>query len=102
MPEGWDSADSRVLLTSTMLITPTTLALRARELTLQGRTLHNVVAGVLREGTTWRANLDATERNCHLEYRQTGAPEYRTGRLFARRSRAASDTHLTLPTISIV
>ena len=28
MPEGWDSADSRVLLTSTMLMTPTTLPLR--------------------------------------------------------------------------
>ena len=66
---------------------PTTLALRARELTLQGRTLHNVVAGALREGTTWRANLDATELNGYLEYRQPGSPEFSNGRLFARLSR---------------
>ena len=65
---------------------PTTLALRARELTLQGRTLHNVVAGALREGTTWRANLDATELNGYLEYRQPGSPEFSNGRLFARLS----------------
>ncbi len=66
---------------------PTTLALRTRELTLQGRTLHNVVAGALREGTIWRANLDATELNGYLEYRPTGSPEAANGRLFARLSR---------------
>ena len=66
---------------------PTTLALRARELTLQGRTLHNIVAGALRDGTTWRANLDATELNGYLEYRQPGAADHPNGRLFARLSR---------------
>ena len=66
---------------------PTTLALRARELTLQGRTLHNIVAGALRDGTTWRANLDATELNGYLEYRQPGGAEHPNGRLFARLSR---------------
>ena len=66
---------------------PTTLALRARELTLQGRTLHNVVAGALRDGTTWRANLDATELNGYLEYRQPGSSDHPNGRLFARLSR---------------
>ncbi|MBV7430644.1 MULTISPECIES: YhdP family protein [unclassified Acidovorax] len=66
---------------------PTTLALRARELTLQGRTLHNIVAGALRDGTTWRANLDATELNGYLEYRQPGAADQPNGRLFARLSR---------------
>jgi uncharacterized protein YhdP len=66
---------------------PTTLALRARELTLQGRTLHNVVAGALREGTTWRANLDATELNGYLEYRQPDSADHPNGRLFARLSR---------------
>lgn len=66
---------------------PTTLALRARELTLQGRTLHNVVAGALRDGTTWRANLDATELNGYLEYRQPGSADHPNGRLFARLSR---------------
>lgn len=66
---------------------PTTLALRARTLTVQGRTLHNVVAGALRDGTTWRANLDATELNGYLEYRPPGSPEHANGRVFARLSR---------------
>ena len=66
---------------------PTTMAVRARELTLQGRTLHNIVAGALREGTTWRANLDATELNGYLEYRQPGGFEHPNGLLFARLSR---------------
>ena len=67
---------------------PTTLALRTRELTLQGRTLHNIVAGALRDGTTWRANLDATELNGYLEYRQPGGTDHPNGRLYARLSRA--------------
>ena len=66
---------------------PTTLALRARELTLQGRTLHNIVAGAVRNGTTWHANLDATELNGYLEYRQPGSAENPYGRVFARLSR---------------
>lgn len=66
---------------------PTTLALRARELTLQGRTLHNVVAGALREGTTWRANLAATELNGYLEYRQPAGAEHAPGRVYARLAR---------------
>ncbi|MFN4117804.1 YhdP family protein [Acidovorax sp.] len=66
---------------------PTTVALRARELTLQGRTLHNVVAGALRDGGIWRANLDATELNGYLEYRPPGSPDHANGRLFARLSR---------------
>ncbi|MFT4242440.1 MAG: YhdP family protein [Acidovorax sp.] len=60
---------------------PTTLALRARELTLQGRTLHDIVAGAQREGATWRVNLDAAELNGYLEYR----PD--PGRLYARLAR---------------
>lgn len=66
---------------------PTTLALRARSLTVQGRTLHNVVAGALREGTTWRANLDARELNGYLEYRAPDAADHPNGRVFARLSR---------------
>jgi uncharacterized protein (TIGR02099 family) len=64
---------------------PTSMAIRARELTLQGRTLHNVVVGGSREGLNWRANLDATELNGYLEYRQaTGAG---AGRVYARLAR---------------
>lgn len=64
---------------------PTVLALRARELNIEGRPLHNVLVGGSREGRTWRANVDADELNGYLEYRQpqsTGA-----GRLYARLAR---------------
>ena len=66
---------------------PTTLALRTGALTLQGRTLHDVVAGGAREGAVWRVNLDARELNGYLEYHQAGAPRAPNGRLFARLSR---------------
>ena len=64
---------------------PTTMAVRAQELTLGGRKLHNVVVGGSRDGLLWRANLDARELNGYLEYRQaTGRGE---GRVFARLAR---------------
>lgn len=68
-----------------MAYLPTVLALRARQLSIEGRPLHNVVIGGSREGRIWRANVDAQELNGYLEYRQpqnTGA-----GRLFARLAR---------------
>ena len=49
---------------------PTVMAVRARELTVEGRKLHNVVVGGSRDGQTWRANVDATELNGYVEYRQ--------------------------------
>ncbi len=87
---------------------PTTLAIRANELVLQGHRLHRVVVGGTREGSVWRANLDATELNGYLEFYQpgrasanspTGGP---SGRLYARLSRlnlaasAASDVEAVL------
>ena len=64
---------------------PSQIALRARNFTAAGRTLHDLVAGASREGRTWRVNLDAQELNGYAEYRQpTGAG---AGRLFARLSR---------------
>ncbi len=70
---------------------PTVLALRTPALTVQGRTLHNVVAGGAHEGGVWRANLDASELSGYLEYHQAGAPQAANGRLLARLS------HLTVP-----
>jgi uncharacterized protein (TIGR02099 family) len=64
---------------------PTLLAVRAADLTLEGRTLHNVVIGGSREGLTWQANADADELNGYLEYRQASAAN--SGRLLARLSR---------------
>ncbi len=64
---------------------PTSVALRAQQLTLGGRKLHQVVLGGVREGLLWRANVEASELNGYLEYRQpsdTGA-----GRVYARLAR---------------
>ncbi|HSV34260.1 MAG TPA: YhdP family protein [Ramlibacter sp.] len=67
---------------------PTVMAVRARELTLEGRTLHNVVVGGSRDGQLWRANVDADELNGYLEYRQSSSGAG-GGRLHARLARLA-------------
>lgn len=79
---------------------PTTAVVRARELTLAGRTFQNVLVGGSRDGPVWRANVDAAQLNGYLEYRQpVGAG---TGRLQARLARlsiaaaAASDVETLL------
>lgn len=64
---------------------PNALAVRADTLVFDGRNLHQVVVGGSREGSVWRANLDATELNGYLEYRPPGSAG--AGRLFARLSR---------------
>ena len=64
---------------------PSVIAVRARELTLAGRTLNNVVVGGSREGINWRANLDARELNGYLEYRQPSGASL--GRVYARLAR---------------
>ena len=64
---------------------PSSVAVRARELTVAGRKFNNLVAGGSREGLLWRANVDASELNGYLEYGQpsgTGA-----GRVYARLAR---------------
>ncbi|MBG9388854.1 YhdP family protein [Caenimonas aquaedulcis] len=65
---------------------PTVLAVRAKDLTFGGRTLHNVVLGGSREGLTWRANVDAGELNGYIEYRQSSSGAG-SGRLHARLAR---------------
>ncbi len=64
---------------------PSTVALRARELALGGRRFSNVVVGASREGSLWRANLDASELNGYLEYRAPSATG--AGRVYARLAR---------------
>jgi uncharacterized protein (TIGR02099 family) len=66
---------------------PTTIAVRARELAVQGRTLHDVVVGGSRDGALWRVNIDARELNGFAEYRQSSGSG--AGRLFARLARLA-------------
>jgi len=67
---------------------PNALALRAKELSVAGRSYHNLLLGGARDGATWRANVDATELNGYLEYRQSSGST--PGRVFARLA------HLTL------
>ena len=64
---------------------PSQIAIRAKELLVGGRKLNNLVIGGTRDGPTWRANLDATELNGYLEFRQPGSAN--AGRIFARLSR---------------
>jgi uncharacterized protein (TIGR02099 family) len=66
---------------------PTIMAVRARELTVEGRTLHDIVAGGSRDGLLWRANVDARELNGFIEYRQPAGAG--GGRLHARLARLA-------------
>ena len=84
---GLESAAPRVTSNSNVAQSylPTSLAIRARELTVGGHKLNNVVVGGTREGLTWRANMDASELNGYAEYRQaTGA---NAGRVYARLAR---------------
>ena len=64
---------------------PTIMAVRARELLVEGRTLHNVVVGGSREGLVWRANVDADELGGYVEYRQPSGAG--AGRVYARLAR---------------
>jgi uncharacterized protein (TIGR02099 family) len=66
---------------------PTTMAVRAAELTAGGRTLHQVVIGGARDGLTWRANVNATQLNGYVEYRQPSSAG--PGRVYARLARLA-------------
>lgn len=64
---------------------PTIMAVRARELLVEGRTLHNIVVGGSRDGLVWRANVDADELNGYVEYRQPSGAG--AGRVYARLAR---------------
>ncbi|HSV54666.1 MAG TPA: YhdP family protein [Burkholderiaceae bacterium] len=64
---------------------PTMIAVRAKELTVEGHRLHNLVVGGSREGLTWRANVDASEFNGYVEYRQSSGVG--AGRVYARLAR---------------
>ena len=73
---------------------PTRVALQAGAVTADGRTLNQVVANGVREGTTWRATVDARELNGQVVYRQPSGEQL--GHLYARLTR------LNLPPSSVV
>jgi len=65
---------------------PTNFAVRTDALTFGARQFNRLVMGAGREGLLWRANVDATELNGYLEYRQAqeGASASGPGRVYAR------------------
>ncbi|MFZ9297911.1 MAG: YhdP family protein [Hylemonella sp.] len=80
LPGSADSGASEL-----MNYLPTSLALRAAELTLDGRSYEQLVAGGTRDGSIWRINLDAREISGYLEYQ--AADKSAEGRLYARLAR---------------
>ena len=64
---------------------PNRMSLKANELTVQGRNLHNVSVNGSREGYVWRSQMDAKEFSGYLEYRQANTQN--AGRIYARLSR---------------
>ena len=78
-------APARDEVSAAMSYLPTLIAIRAKELVVEGRKLNNVVVGGTREGLNWRANIDAAELNGYLEFRQPAGNS--AGRVYARLSR---------------
>jgi uncharacterized protein (TIGR02099 family) len=65
---------------------PSTMAVRTKELIVEGRKFENVVIGGSREGSIWRANMEAKQLSGYVEYRQA-TPSLVTGRIYARLAR---------------
>jgi uncharacterized protein YhdP len=65
---------------------PSTIAVRTKELIVEGRRFENIVIGGSREGSVWRANMEAKQLSGYLEYRlpQTASG---AGRIYARLAR---------------
>lgn len=84
-PAAAAAASNRAATIAALAYTPTVMAIRAKELVIEGRKLNNVVVGGSREGLTWRANIDASELNGYVEFRQPGG--IGAGRVYARLSR---------------
>jgi len=72
-----------------MTYLPTVLAVRTEALHFIGRQFNQVVVGGGREGSLWRANLDARELNGYLEFRQGSGSvlDSHAGRVYARLAR---------------
>ena len=79
------TAGPRAASASSLGYLPTTLAVRANRLTVEGRSFNRVVVGGSREGSQWRANIDADELNGYVEVRQL--PSGAVGSVYARLAR---------------
>lgn len=85
MREAATSAAPAASPAASLSYLPTVLGVRAAQVALDGRVFNNVVLGGSRDGTQWRANLDADELNGYVEYRQPSAGS--AGSIFARLAR---------------
>lgn len=85
-PSTASSSSSRSVFSGASLAyLPTLLAIRAKELKIEGRKLNNVVVGGTREELDWRVNIDAAELNGYLQFRQARGGG--AGLVYARLSR---------------
>ena len=109
----WHSIQSTALTTATSPYLPNRMTLKANEVTVQGRQLHNVFVNGSREGALWRANLDAREFSGYVEYRQSN--NLNAGRIYARLARLSlppsadqtmatllEDSPVSIPALDIV
>jgi uncharacterized protein (TIGR02099 family) len=65
---------------------PSTLAVRTKELIVEGRKFENIVIGGSRDGSVWRSNMEAKQLSGYLEYRQA-TTALGAGRIYARLAR---------------
>lgn len=65
---------------------PSSMALRTKELIVEGRKFENIVLGGSRDGSIWRANVEAKQLSGYIEYRQASAAAL-AGRIYARLAR---------------
>ena len=66
---------------------PNRVALRVREFSTNGRTLHRLVVNATRDDLAWKADVDATELNGYAEYHPAATGAGRAGRVYARLKR---------------
>ena len=110
---AWLSSQSTSFSAATQNYLPARMTLKANEVTVQGRQLHNVLVSGSREGFLWRANLDAKQFSGYLEYRQPN--NQNAGRIYARLARLSlppsadqtvesllEDSPLSIPALDIV
>ncbi len=88
-PPKQASAESLAESAALLAYLPTRIGLKAQTLSAEGRTLHQVAAGGIRDAHQWQMNVDAQELSGHVRYRPSTGDQQ--GLLFARFSR------LTLP-----
>jgi len=83
------AAETSSTVSTTLGYLPNVVVLRADELTLGSRKFNKVVLGADRDGSLWRVNVDSTELNGYVEYREPSDVTMAgsAGRVYARLAR---------------